>query len=245
MQRIAVVTGASGGIGQAVVAGLTDSGHRVVGLDIATGDTERADEVRTVDVTDAAAFAAAIDAIEDEFGPVEVLVNGAGVLSHRPTLELTSEEWHRTFAVNTTGVFVASTEVARRMVPRGRGSIVTIASNAGRAPRHSMAAYGASKAAAAQFTQSLGLELGEHGIRCNVVSPGTTRTEMTAMMLADPAAEQRLLEGDLPTFKAGIPLGRIADPQDIAAAVVWLVSDAARHVTMHDLVVDGGATQGR
>ncbi len=239
MQQIAVVTGAAGGIGQAVIAALDKASYRTIGLDL------QAHAGRSLDVTRPDDVEATVDEIEREVGPIGVLVNGAGVLSHGPALELSADEWQRTFAVNTTGVFLVSTAVARRMVPRGRGSIVTIASNAGRLPRHSMAAYGASKAAAALFTQSLGLELGAHGIRCNVVSPGTTRTAMTTGILADATGEQRILAGDAGTFKAGIPLGRVAEPDDIAEAVVWLASDAARHVTMHDLLVDGGASQGR
>ncbi len=238
----AMVTGAAGAIGRAVVETLRAGGYRVIGTDVSA---TREDDHRLLDVTDESAVEATVSSIEEQVGPIELLVNGAGVLSHRPTLELSASEWQRTFAVNTTGVFLVSTAVARRMLPRGHGSIVTIASNAGRLPRHSMAAYGASKAAAALFTQSLGLELGAHGIRCNVVSPGTTRSDMTAGILADAAGEQRILDGDPTTFKAGIPLGRVADPADIAAAVAWLASDGARHVTMQDLVVDGGASQER
>jgi len=237
-----VVTGANGGIGRAVVTTLRASGHRVVGLD---QEADAGRGTRRLDVTDADAVEAAVAAIETGDGPIATFVSCAGVLSNRPALETPLDEWNRTFAVNTTGVFLMTTAVARRMVPRGRGSIVTVASNSGRIPRHGMAAYGASKAAAAMFTQSLGLELAEHGIRCNVVSPGTTRTAMTEQMLADPDAERRMLQGDGEIFKTGIPLGRVAEPEDIAATIAFLVSDGARHVTMHDLVVDGGATAGR
>ena len=132
------------------------------------------------------------------------------------------------------------------MQPRGRGSIITVASNAGRLPRHGMAAYGASKAAAALFTQSLGLELARDGIRCNVVSPGTTRTPMVSgMMQQNGISESGLVQGDVDRFKAGIPLGRLAEPMDIAEVITFLASDAARHVTMADVVVDGGATMQR
>jgi 2,3-dihydro-2,3-dihydroxybenzoate dehydrogenase len=105
-----------------------------------------------------------------------------------------------------------------------------------------MAAYGASKAASASFTRSLGLELAPHGIRCNVVCPGSTDTEMQRALWADDDGERRTIAGDPATFKAGIPLGRIAQPEDVAEAVRFLVSDRARHITMHDLYVDGGAT---
>ena len=138
-------------------------------------------------------------------------------------------------------MFRVSRAVARRMVPRGAGSIVTVASNAGGVPRSGMAAYGASKAAAAMFTKSLGLELAPHGIRCNVVAPGSTDTPMLRGMWTDERGAEAVIGGDLETFKVGIPLGRIAAAQDVADAVAFLVSDRARHITMQVLYVDGGA----
>jgi 2,3-dihydro-2,3-dihydroxybenzoate dehydrogenase len=155
-------------------------------------------------------------------------------------VDTTDDAWDRMFAVNTTGVFLVSRAVARRMLPRATGSIVTVASNAAGVPRAGMAAYGASKAAAASFTRSLGLELAPHGIRCNVVAPGSTDTPMLREL--GPDADRRVIAGDPDSFKAGIPLGRIAAPDDVADAVRFLVSDRARHITMHDLYVDGGAT---
>ena len=126
-----------------------------------------------------------------------------------------------------------------------RGSIVTVASNAAGIPRTSMAAYAASKAAAVMFTKCLGLEVAPLGVRCNTVSPGSTLTDMQRGMWTtgdEEAAVRRVVEGDAKTYRTGIPLGRIADPSDIADAVAFLVSDRARHITMHDLYVDGGAT---
>jgi 2,3-dihydro-2,3-dihydroxybenzoate dehydrogenase len=128
------------------------------------------------------------------------------------------------------------------MKPRRSGTIVTIASNAGRVPRMHMAAYGASKAAASYYTRTLGLELAEYGIRCNVVSPGSTDTDMLRSLWSGPADRQVTLDGSMPTYKVGIPLRRIAEPADIVAAVLFLASDQARHITMQDLCVDGGAT---
>lgn len=240
---VSVVTGAAGGIGRAVVDSLRAEGRTVIGVDRVpgphTGD-------RVCDVTDPAAVEQLVGTIEAEDGPIDQLVNGAGVLSNLPALETTPQEWQRVIHANTTSVFAMSTSVARRMVSRCDGVIVTVASNSGRLPRHGMAAYGASKAAAALFTQSLGLELAEHGIRCNVVSPGTTRTPMVDGMLRDSGADEAsVIVGNPATFKAGIPLRRLADPRDIASAVVFLLSDMARHITMQDIVVDGGATQNR
>ncbi len=215
-------------------------GLRVVGL-----DRESAEGVEQLDVTDSGAVDELVQRL-DAHCPIDVLVNCAGALHNGPALETGLDDWSRVFAVNTTAVFTMSTAVARRMVTRGRGSIVTVASNSGRLPRHGMAAYGASKAAASLFTQSLGLELAEHGIRCNVVSPGTTRTPMVARMLEDAGIDETaLIAGSLSTFKVGIPLRRIADPQDIAEVVAFLASDRARHVTMQDVVVDGGASLDR
>jgi 2,3-dihydro-2,3-dihydroxybenzoate dehydrogenase len=128
-------------------------------------------------------------------------------------------------------------------VPRRRGSIVTVSSNAAGVPRAGMAAYGASKAAATMYTKALGLELAEFGIRANVVAPGTTRTPMLAPLGAgvDEVAAAAVV-GDPLRFKVGIPLGRVAEPDDIASAVAFLASDAARHITLAELYVDGGAT---
>src|SRR5690606_1944283 len=156
--------------------------------------------------------------------------------------QLTDEEWQRTFAVNTTGVFNMCRAVAKRMVPRRRGAIVTVSSNAAGVPRHGMSAYAASKAAATSFTKCLGLELAEYGIRCNVVAPGSTDTEMQRGMWTEENGPEQIIKGSLETYRAGIPLGKLATPDDIADAVVFLVSDQACHSTMHDRYADGGAT---
>ncbi len=148
-------------------------------------------------------------------------------------------EWDRLFSVNARGVFLVSREVGARMAERRHGSIVTVASNAGTVPRAGMAAYAASKAAASSITRSLGLELGPFGVRCNVVAPGTTRTPMIAGL----GEEEDFIAGFPASFKTGIPLGRIAEPVDIAEVVAFLASDQSRHMTLQELVVDGGASQ--
>lgn len=250
--RIALVTGAGRGIGAAVVTALVEEGARVVATDLGLGDVEAlagklGERVvpRRLDVTDAAAVDAVVDAAESEAGPLDIVVNVAGVLRDAPVTELTDEDWAAHFAVNTTGVFHVSRAAARRMTGRGRGSIVTVASNAAGIPRANLAAYAASKAAAVMFTKCLGLEVARQGVRCNTVSPGSTMTDMQRALWTEgeeEASARRVVEGDLASYRTGIPLGRIADPADIADAVVFLASDRARHITMHDLYVDGGAT---
>ncbi|MFG2287349.1 2,3-dihydro-2,3-dihydroxybenzoate dehydrogenase [Streptomyces sp. NPDC048595] len=252
--RLALVTGAGRGIGEAVVDALVARGARVLATDLMPEGAERlaeryADHVtaRPLDVTDATAVEALVAEAEDALGPLDIAVNVAGILRSSPAVDLADEDWAATFAVNTDGVFHVSRAVARRMAERGSGSIVTVASNAAGVPRAGMSAYAASKAAAVMFTKCLGLEVAARGVRCNTVSPGSTRTEMQRAMWAasgddEAAAVRRVIEGDPAAYRTGIPLGRIADPADIAEAVAFLVSDRARHITLHDLYVDGGAT---
>lgn len=250
--RVAVVTGAGRGIGAAVAEALAELGATVAAVD---RDVERvaelaADQVAEgrrvfaypVDVADAAAVRCVVDRVEQDCGPIDLLANVAGVLVLGTVREISDEDWHRTFAVNTTGVFHVCRAVSERMVPRRRGAIVTVSSNAAGVPRHGMAAYAASKAAATLFTKSLGLELAEHGIRCNVVAPGSTDTDMLRALWTDESGAERTIAGSPETFRVGIPLRKLATPRDIADAVVFLLSDRAGHITMHDLYVDGGAT---
>ncbi|MBJ6762555.1 2,3-dihydro-2,3-dihydroxybenzoate dehydrogenase [Myxococcaceae bacterium JPH2] len=251
--RVALVTGAAQGIGASVARALAEEG-RVAALDRNAerlGATARELRARGLDVTgfpvdvsDRASVDAAVDRVERELGPIAVLANVAGILRVSPALSITDEDWAATFAVNTQGVFHVSRAVAQRMVPRRAGCIVTVASNASGVPRIGMAAYSASKAASAMFTKCLGLELAPHGIRCNVVSPGSTDTAMQRALWPDEQGGQAVIAGSLEAFRLGIPLGRIASPDDIAEAVRFLASDRARHITLHDLCVDGGATLG-
>ncbi|GGK04165.1 2,3-dihydro-2,3-dihydroxybenzoate dehydrogenase [Pilimelia anulata] len=246
--RTALVTGAGKGIGAAVAAALSAGGARVALVDadadaVARGAAalDRALPFVT-DVTDAAAVGRTVAAVERQLGPIDICVNVAGVLRPGRVLDVTDADWAATFAVNTTGVFHVSRAVAAPMVERRRGVIITVSSNAAGVPRAGMAAYAASKAASTMFTRCLGLELARYGVRCNVVAPGSTDTEMGRQLWTDEHGADAVIGGSAADFRVGIPLGRIAVPADIADAVLFLASDRARHITMHALYVDGGAT---
>ncbi|MDN6325813.1 MAG: SDR family oxidoreductase [Corynebacterium sp.] len=241
------VTGAAGGIGNAVVTRLLEAGHTVSAADVS--HDAGVIRVRTqlpgvlhqvgLDVSDSDQVATIVEDVWSSVGPVDALVNGAGVIAGGPGEETSDEDWDRQFAVNAFGVFALCRTLGPRMAERGGGSIVTIGSNAGSVPRSRMVAYAASKAAASSVTRSFGLELGPRGVRCNVVCPGTTRTSMIDGL----GSEESLVAGQPELFKSGIPLGRIADPSDIASVVVFLTGDGSRHMTLQEVVVDGGASQ--
>jgi len=250
----ALVTGAAGGIGEAVVRALAAEGVAVAAVDanaealnpLVKELSEAGHRIQgfVANVASSAEVDAMVERAERELGPIGYLVNAAGVLRVGAGASLSDDDWDTTFAVNATGVFRVSRAVANRMIPRGSGAIVTLASNAARTPRWNMAAYAASKAAATSFTKCLGLELAKHGIRCNVVAPGSTDTPMLTSLWNGGDALRISIEGAPETFRVGIPLGRLARPADIADAVLFLLSDRAAHITLQDLTVDGGAALG-
>ncbi|RLQ88559.1 2,3-dihydro-2,3-dihydroxybenzoate dehydrogenase [Notoacmeibacter ruber] len=242
--KLVLVTGAAGGIGLALVKALAREGARVLAtdLDIAAIPPNDAIIPRSLDVSNTADVEALVDEVEETLGPIDSGVSLAGALATGLVTETTDDDWRRVFAVNTDGVFHLSRALARRMVKRRTGNIVTVSSNAAGVPRHAMAAYAASKAAATMFTRSLGLELAPHGIRCNIVAPGSTLTPMQTGMWSDADGAKAVIAGSAQTFKAGIPLGKLATPEDVADAVLFLLSDRASHITMADIYVDGGAT---
>ena len=246
-----LVTGTAQGIGQRIAQRFVQAGAEVIGLDrqpaAATGDgTGHAPSFEQIqlDVTDTKAIVQVSAQLKARWQTLDVLVNAAGVLRIGGLDTLTAEDWNACLDVNVTGPFHLIQQWAPVFKAQRRGAIVNIASNAAVVPRIGMLAYCTSKAAMAAMSQTVALELAPFGVRCNIVSPGSTDTPMLAGMLGDPAGQRRLVEGLPEQYKLGIPLGKIGRPDDIADAVLFLASDQAGHITMQQIVIDGGATLG-
>lgn len=251
--KVALVTGAAQGIGEAVVRSLLHHGAIVAATDrneagIQALAAEYADSARirayALDVSQSTEADKVVQTVEQEMGPIDILVNVAGILRMGAVDALSDEDWHTTFAVNTSGVFHMCRAVIGSMSARESGTIITVSSNAACVPRAEMSAYAASKAAATMFTKCLGLEYARQHIRCNVVAPGSTDTEMQRMLWTNGKNAEAVIQGSPDHFRLGIPLGKIAVAQDVANAVLFLASDQAGHITMQELYVDGGATMG-
>jgi NAD(P)-dependent dehydrogenase (short-subunit alcohol dehydrogenase family) len=233
----AFVTGGGGGIGRAVCKALAAAGRYVVVADV-EGDAaaavaaDVAGEAVALDVTDVAAVRATI-AEFDTRRPLDLVVANAGVAWRRPLVDVEPEEYDALMAVNVRGVFFVLQAALRAMAPRRAGSIVTVCSTSSyTASTGPMAAYDASKGAVKLLTQAAAREAAQVGVRINGVAPGTVETALT-LGLATSEDLGRL-------GRERVPLGRLGRPEEIAAAVVFLASDAASYVTGHVLVVDGG-----
>ncbi|WP_046215741.1 2,3-dihydro-2,3-dihydroxybenzoate dehydrogenase [Paenibacillus wulumuqiensis] len=251
--KIALVTGAAQGIGEAVVSSLLRHGAIVAatdrneaGVQALAAEYKDPGRIRAyaLDVSKSTEAGRVVQTVEQEMGPIDILVNVAGVLRMGTVDALSDEDWHTTFAVNTSGVFHMCRAVIGSMAARESGTIITVSSNAAGVPRAQMSAYAASKAAATMFTKCLGLEYARQHIRCNVVAPGSTDTEMQRMLWTNGNNAEAVIQGSPDHFRLGIPLGKIAVAQDVANAVLFLASDQAGHITMQELYVDGGATMG-
>jgi 2,3-dihydro-2,3-dihydroxybenzoate dehydrogenase len=243
------VTGAGQGIGYQVALAFRQLGARVVGLDrVFEPERPSPDGKRypfktvRLDISDHEQVVSVCRQLLLEMPRLDVLVNAAGVLRLGKLDTLSLDDWRTSFDVNVSGVFYLLNELAPQFKRQRGGCIVNVASNAAHVPRMNMGAYCASKAALASLSHCAALELAEYGVRCNLVSPGSTDTPMLRAMLADPAGMARTIEGLPEQFKLGIPLKKIATAKEVANAILFLASDLASHITMQDLVVDGGAT---
>lgn len=188
-----------------------------------------------VDVSDPEQAERAFDHIERELGPVRVLVNNAGITGSAAAARLHEtplEEWERVMEVNVRALYLCSRAALRSMIPRRSGHIITMASVAGISPFPGRAAYSVSKGAALLLAKSIARDYAADGIRSNAVCPGMAETPMTAWRLSQPELRAAV--------ESRIPLGRVAQPEDIADAVALLASDRLSYMTGHALVVDGG-----
>lgn len=230
MSRHVLVTGAAGGIGAAIATAFTALGDRVTGLDARPGDG-----IQVVSDLAGDDLSARWREVTAEHGPVEVLVNAAGIYPATPLLAVDSAIWDRVQQVNVRAPLLLTTAYARDAIAAGRGgTVVNISSGAALRARPGATPYCTSKAALEMVTRGCAVELAEHGIRVNAVAPGF----VTVDSAVNPVT---------PTYADAVsrnPLGRKGEPHEIAAAVVWLASDAAGFVTGEILRVDGGAAAG-
>ena len=254
--RIVLVIGAgsAGGIAFACARALAEQGARVAIADLNASDlpelvrTLPGDAVHSthaMDVTEPASVERALDEVIARHGQIDGAIVASGVLYNQPFLDITTDAWDKTFAVNCRGVFIAAQAVARRMHAQGKGGrIVAVASNAGVTPRLATASYGASKAAVIQLVRCMALELAKFQITVNALCPGSTATSMAIDVQAggDMSRLAGVIHGSLEQWRTGILLGRLADPSDQAAMAAFLMSDGARHITGQVLCVDGGQT---
>lgn len=238
------VTGAGKGIGYATALAFVDAGARVIGFDREFTQENYPFATEVMDVADAAQVAQVCQRVLQKTPRLDVLVNAAGILRMGATDALSVDDWQQTFAVNVGGAFNLFSQTMAQFRRQQGGAIVTVASDAAHTPRIGMSAYGASKAALKSLALTVGLELAGCGVRCNVVSPGSTDTDMQRTLWVSDDAEQQRIRGFGEQFKLGIPLGKIARPQEIANTILFLASDLASHITLQDIVVDGGSTLG-
>lgn len=248
--RIALVTGGAQGIGRAIALALAQNGARVAINDIADG-VEACAAIQNAggdavyfraDISDAQQVQEMVDGVTKTLGPIDILVNNAGInlgKERRPVHEFADADWERIVRIDLNGTFYCSRSVSAQMVARQQGVIVNISSALGVVPARQQCAFTAAKAAVINFTRSHALEVGRLGIRVNAIAPGSILTEGTRSLFYN--EENRAKSESLISH---IPLGRPGETDDIANAVLYLASDAAKYVTGHVLVVDGGWTAG-
>ncbi len=242
--QVALVTGAARGIGRACALGLAEAGADVaLGLRSSAGGQELVDEIARLgrraialqmDLGDLSQIRAAVARAQAHFGRIDILVNNAGGGAPNPAESVTEADFDATISLNLKGTFFASQEVGRLMLARGSGRIVNLSSQAGFVALKDESIYCMTKAAITHLTRCLAVEWGPRGVAVNGVAPTFIATPGTQKWLGDPAFKRSVLER--------IPLGRIGEPMDVAAAVVFLASPAAAMITGETLLIDGGWT---
>ncbi|WP_377840466.1 SDR family oxidoreductase [Bosea sp. UC22_33] len=242
--KIALVTGSGQGIGLALAEGLSDAGAHVVLNGRDKAKLERAQQalaaagrkasIAPFDVTDHAAVEAGIAMIEAEIGPIDILINNAGMQKRAPITEFPVEGWHEVINTNLHSVFYVTQAVTKRMVPRKRGKIISIGSVMSELGRATIIPYTASKGAVKMMTRGLAAELGKHNIQANAIGPGYFATEINAALIADEAFSSWVC--------SRTPAGRWGETKELAGAAIFLSSAASDYVNGHLLMVDGGLT---
>lgn len=242
--QVAVVVGA-GGLGSAIACALADHGAR---LAVADRDIEAAKRLAqsclrpgrpgpialVLDITNPAQARAAVQAVEQTTGKIDILVNAAGIQIGKPALEYAPPEWRRILDINLSGVFYITQAVGAGMVARGYGRVLTIASVSSLLGHPNHAPYAASKGGVALLTKVLATEWAPHGVTVNAIGPTYIETALNAPELAQPGVREGIV--------SRIPMGRLGRPEDLVAAAVFLCSESARFVTGQTLYVDGGRT---
>jgi NAD(P)-dependent dehydrogenase (short-subunit alcohol dehydrogenase family) len=242
--KVALLVG-SGGLGKAIAAGLADFGARIVVADLNLDAAKRvaamcfrspenAPFAARLDITDLDEIQDVVGAIEDEIGKIDVLVNAAGIQICQPALDVTPANWQKIININLSGVFFVTQAVARGMLDRGYGRILSIGSVSSLLGHPEHAPYAASKGGIAIMTKSLATEWAPRGVTVNAIGPTYTETDLTRNLVAAPQARAAL--------EAMIPMGRLGLPEDLVGAAVFLCSDAGGFVTGQTIYVDGGRT---
>ncbi len=243
--KIAMVTGAKRGIGRAIALAFAEAGASVALCTRDTGDGRLqavADEIRGLgraalalqaDVSRPDDVSRMVHQVVAEFGGIDLLVNNAAASLAAPLMETAEADWDRLMAVDLKGYFLCAQACARVMMERKTGGIINISSRLGLSASPRMGAYSVAKAGEIMLTKVLALELAPHNIRVNAIAPGLVETEGSAHLWGQPEVRKR--------FESAIPLGRIAQPADIARAALFLASDASGYITGHTMIVDGGS----
>ena len=238
--QVALITGGARGIGKEMALLFAKEGADLALFDVnAQALEETAGELRAlgrraetfvVDVTNAGVVDEAVSKVLDKLGRIDILLNNAGITQDGLLVRMDEAQWDRVLDINLKGTFLCTRAVAKVMLKARRGRIVSIASIVGLIGNPGQANYAASKAGIIGMTKAVAKELATRGVTCNAIAPGFIKTEMTERLSDD--AKQRL--------QALIPMGSLGEPSDVAQAALFLVSDAARYITGHVLVVDGG-----
>lgn len=243
-EGVAVVTGGSRGLGRGIALALAAAGAHVAPVSRTAADLEIvAEEIRALgcralpvsaDVTDEASVQAMVRRVADEFGCIDILVNSAGIVKLKPTVEFPVEEWQQIMDVNLRGTFICCKEVGKVMLEQGRGKIINLSSVRGLQGRANDPAYPASKGAVNLLTKSLAIEWAKQGITVNAIAPTFIRTDLNAFMLDDPATRDWVL--------SRIPMGRVGQIWDLFGLAVFLASPASDFITGQIVYLDGGWT---